>query len=67
MLRLLVDGVPSFPAPNSVTPCRLGYHLKAYPWEGPNWFLYNNQYVNTNAVTVPVFTDSANLWAHITP
>ncbi len=42
------------------------YHLKAYPWEGPNWFLYNNQFVNTNAVTVPVFTDSADLWAHIT-
>jgi hypothetical protein len=43
-----------------------GYHLKTLSWEGPNWFLYNNQYVNTNAVTVPIFTDSADLWAHIT-
>jgi parallel beta-helix repeat protein len=42
------------------------YHLKAYPWEGPNWFLYNNQFVNTNTVTVPVITDSPDLWAHIT-
>jgi hypothetical protein len=42
------------------------YHLKAIFQEGPNWFLYNNQYVNTNAITVPAFTDAANLWAHIT-
>jgi hypothetical protein len=42
------------------------YHLKANYWEGPNWFLYNNQFVNTNDVTVPVFTDSADIWAHIT-
>jgi parallel beta-helix repeat protein len=42
------------------------YHLKANYWEGPNWFLYNNQFVNSNGVTVPAFTDSADLWAHIT-
>jgi hypothetical protein len=42
------------------------FHLKANYWEGPNWFLYNNQFVNTNDVTVPAFTDPADLWAHIT-
>jgi len=43
------------------------YHLKANYWEGPSWFLYNNQYVDANSNTVPRFTDGASLWAHITP
>jgi parallel beta-helix repeat protein len=42
------------------------YHLKAIFQQGPNWFLYNNQYINSNSVAVPPFTDAASLPAHIT-
>ena len=42
------------------------YHLKTPYTQGPNWFLYKNQYVDSHSNSVPVFTDSASLPAHIT-
>jgi hypothetical protein len=51
----------------NILSCGYTYHLKAHYWEAPSWFLYNNQYVNTNSNNVPHFTDAASLWAHITP
>jgi hypothetical protein len=44
-----------------------GCHLKAYFPNGPDWFLYNNQFVDANLDAVSPFTDAASLWAHITP
>jgi hypothetical protein len=39
----------------NVLGCGYTYHLKTIFQDGSSWFLYNNQYVNTNSVTVPVF------------
>jgi hypothetical protein len=42
------------------------YHLKVPFSEGPNWFLYNNQYINSASNAVLPFLDAASLPAHIT-
>jgi hypothetical protein len=42
------------------------YHLKVPFGQGPNWFLYQNQFIDTNSNAVLPFTDAANLPAHIT-
>ncbi|HEY3856825.1 MAG TPA: hypothetical protein VGO67_20770 [Verrucomicrobiae bacterium] len=47
--------------------CGYSYHLKSIFQEGPNWFLYNNQYLDAHSNYVPPFTDAASLWAHISP
>jgi hypothetical protein len=51
----------------NVLGCGNSCHLKAHLSEGQSWFLYNNQYVNTNLNNVLPFTDAGTLWAHITP
>lgn len=42
-----------------------GDHMKVPFGQGLNWFLYQNQYLDSYSNSVPPFTDAANLPAHI--